>query len=504
MPSGNWTPTVLRPLRLLTLLAALLAGLCLPGCIGNQDGSSSTPPPRSVELADLIIDPAKLPYVTNEGHPFYRFQDIAQFHDYQEGMKNPWLIEGSDLERWIWVIEKRDIDLDKVTGIVRASLTDPSGQAAFGYLAVRIDPLTQSGIDAHMNYLVRQQKDRFRLYITTDIMIVLWAENYPQGFQVLAQWLEEDLGLVATPIELVTPSSDLIAHIDSAITHDFDTITYPTRCQTKADCDNSSVEHTCLKCPGGKFVFHNLTCQERPGIVSTNSDLGLCWHASATYPADGFYTGECISTMFCLIPFGSQEVPTVHVEETNRFLPLWKERLLEHSGASDAYFRNHFYVHSTFVSQEGDSEVLTVHYYFQVDWLTLLETTSTRIRTGTGSGYLAYEQIKPVMPTATATPVIPFGGDYLEDEQIKAGFSINLTHPIDHIVTREAIAASLDERCAPGMRLIEDDVRIDDRGSLILAAWTEIDRAANKCKHATVDLESGEILSCQDSVCWVD
>jgi hypothetical protein len=504
MPSKDRASTTLRSLRLLAVLIGLLATLPVPGCLGDRDGSGGTPPPRPIELTDLIIDPAKLPYVTDEGHPFYRFEDMTQFHDYQEGMENPWLIEGNDLERWIWLIEKRDIDLDKVTGIVRALLTDPGGRAAFGYLAVRLDPLTQSDIDAHMNYLVRQQKDRFRLYITSDIMIVLWAENYPEGFRVLAQWLEQDLGLVATPIELVTPSGDLIAHIDAGITHDFDTITYPTRCQTKADCDNSFVEHTCLKCPGGKFVFHNLTCQERPGIVSTSSDLGLCWHASAAYPADGFYTGECISTMFCLIPFGNQEVPTVHVEETERFLPLWKERLLEHSGASDAYFQDHFYVHSTFVSQEGDDEVLIVRYYFQVDWLTLLETTSTRIRTGTGSGYLEYEQIKPVTPTATATPAITFGGDYLEDEQIKAGFSINLTHPIDHIATREEIVASLDKHCAQGMRLIEDNVRTDDRGRLSLTAWAEIDRAANKCKTATVDLESGEVLSCQDSVCWVD
>ena len=480
MSAKKSTATTLSlTLRLVAVLVIWLAVLSLPGCVGNRDGSGSTPSPRSVALDDLIIDPAKLPYVTDEGHPLYRFEDLTQFHDFQEGMKNPWLIEGSELEKWIWLIEKRDIDLDKVTGIVRASLTDVSGQAAFGYLAVRLDPLTQSDMDAHMNYLVRQQKDRFRLYVTSDILIVLWAESYPQGLQVLAQWLEEDLGLKATPIELITPSRDLIAHIDTEITHDFDTLTYPTRCQTQADCDNRFIEHTCLKCPGGKFVFHNLTCQERPGIVSTSSDLGLCWHAGATYPADGFYTGECISTMFCLIPFGNQEVPTVHVEETRRFLPLWKERLLEHSGASDAYFQDHFYVHSTFVSQEGDNEVLTVRYFFQVDWLTLLETTSTPIRRG-------------------------MGNDYLEDEQIKAGFWLNFTHSIDHIATREEIAASLDKHCAQGMRLVEENVRMDDRGRLSLTAWAEIDLKANKCKYATVDLESGEILSCQDSVCWVD
>lgn len=181
----------------------------------------------------------------------------------------------------------------------------------------------------------------------------------------------------------------------------------------------------------------------------------------------------------CLIPFGNQEVPTGHVEETRRFLPLWKERLLEQSGASDAYFQDHFYVHSTYVSQVGDHEVLTVNYSFQVDWLTLLETTSTRIRRG-------------------------MGNDYLDDEQIKERFWLNFTHPIEHITTRKEITASLDRHCAQGMCLVEENVRFTDEGRLTLSAWAEVDVKANKCKYATVDLESGEILSCQDSACWID
>lgn len=85
-------------LRLPAVLIVLLAALPLPGCVGNGDGSGSTPPRRLIALADLIIDPAELPYVTDEGHPFCRFADLTQYHDLQEGMKNPWLIEGSELE----------------------------------------------------------------------------------------------------------------------------------------------------------------------------------------------------------------------------------------------------------------------------------------------------------------------------------------------------------------------------------------------------------------------
>jgi hypothetical protein len=53
------------------------------------------------------------------------------------------------------------------------------------------------------------------------------------------------------------------------------------------------------------------------------------------------------------------------------------------------------------------------------------------------------------------------------------------------------------------MRLVEENVRFTDEGRLTLPAWAEIDVKANKPKRAAVDLESGEILSCQDWACWV-
>jgi hypothetical protein len=474
---GTIAPKSLMLLSVAVLIV-LVSVLPLSGCSRSGDVSGDVPTPRLIALGDLIVNPADLPYVTNEGLPFYRFTDVSKYHDFQEGMKNPWLIEGSDLEKWMWLIKGRDVDLNKVTGLLSVALTDVTERTAFGYDAIRFDELSQADIDAHINYLVRQQKERFKLYITNDILIVLRTVDYPEGLRVLSRWLEGRFELRETPIELVTRSRDLVTHIDTEITHDFETLTYPPKCLAKEDCDSSFVDYTCLKCPDGKFVFHNLTCQVKPAITRTDSDQGLCWQTQNLYVSDGFYTGECISTMFCLISFEGQEVPTIHLEETRRFLPLWKEKLLEQSGASEEYYKNHFYVHSTWVVQQGDDTVFLVKYFFKVDWVTLMETTAARIREGKE-------------------------GPYLEGARIKDGFAFDLNHPIERIVARNEVQASLERSCVGGMQFDESNVRITQSDRLELEAWAELDVQANKCKRATLDLESGEILACEDWACAI-
>ena len=47
------------------------------------------------------------------------------------------------------------------------------------------------------------------------------------------------------------------------------------------------------------------------------------------------------------------------------------------------------------------------------------------------------------------------------------------------------------------------NLRLTDDGKITLEGWAEVDSEANKCKRASIDLESGEILSCQDTACRI-
>jgi hypothetical protein len=130
------------------------------------------------------------------------------------------------------------------------------------------------------------------------------------------------------------------------------------------------------------------------------------------------------------------------------------------------------------VVQQGDDTVFLVKYFFKVDWVTLMETTAARIREGKE-------------------------GPYLEGARIKDGFAFDLNHPIERIVARNEVQASLERSCVGGMQFDESNVRITQSDRLELEAWAELDVQANKCKRATLDLESGEILACEDWACAI-
>ena len=122
---------------LLVVLGVSLAVLLLAGCSRNPDVSSPIPTPKPVTLPDLIINPSNLPYTGKDGLPLYRYRDLTKLPDFHEGMQNPWLIEGSDLQKWNWQIRNRSLDLNKVTGILQVGLTDTTEKIAFSYDAIR-------------------------------------------------------------------------------------------------------------------------------------------------------------------------------------------------------------------------------------------------------------------------------------------------------------------------------------------------------------------------------
>jgi len=459
-------------------MLTLLAIIVVSGCTQNG-GPDVVINPTELSLNDLIL--------TNADLTDYQFKDLSQHPDFQEEMKNPWLIQGDNVKKWIGLIHvSKNIDINKVTGLLFVVLTDETQKNDFGYYALKYNQLSQSDIDGvveSLNYLVRQDKDRFKLFVTKDIIIVLWEDNNKEGLRYLTQLMQTKYGLTETSIEYVSKTDDLIKHIETDLTDDFNSLSYPNKCNDKPDCQTGTpMDYSCLKCPNAKFVFSK-GCQSKPGFVTSDSSQGLCTQTHMLGSGyDSFYSGECMpGTAFCLVQFEEYEVPTVYAEESIRFLPLWKEKLMEQSGTSSQYFKEHFYIHSSDVRENpnwNNRAYFSVKYYFKIDWLTITDSDQTTIRNEN-------EQ------------------NYLDDNTIKNNFEIKFNHPINQIISKNEVKNKL-KTCASGMSYDETrNLRLTEDGKITLQAWAEIDSEANKCKRASLDLESGEILSCQDTACRI-
>ena len=460
-----------RAVITLMAIASILAGC---GRLNVQSSPGAIPP--QVNLDQLIITLPELVEYGGSAFAAAHFTDPAQYPDFQPGMQNPWLLEGAEYDKWNWLAKRWQVAPDKLDGLLQVSLENAGFN--FGYVVLRFKDLSQEDVDALLNFLTRQGKQRFKLFIARDMCIILWTNDHQPSLDALASWLKAKHGVAETPIDYVGWSQDLVPHIDTTINQEFDALTYPQRCLVDADCTGAPVPQTCLKCPGGVLVFHNLTCEVPAGITQPTGEQGLCWQTQNLGVSGGFYSGECISTLFCLLPFENQEVPTIYVAETQRFLPLWKQALLEKSGITPEYYRQHYYVHSVYVTEAGGRQELLVRYDFKIDWLTLLLDSTAAIRQGEA------------------------GSPYLDDSQIKEGFLFAFTRSVEAILSEQQVEQTLAQGCMAGMRYDpQRNIRID-QDRLILEAYAEVDTAANRCKMARLDLESG-VIQCADIACAI-
>lgn len=282
-------------------------------------------------------------------------------------------------------------------------------------------------------------------------------------------------------------------HTNTNITDDFNSpniSNYPI-CNSDSDCDSSFINHSCLKCPHSKFVL-SYGCykngQSKLAFTKTSSPRGRCTQThmlgSNSYTVyDSFHGKGCMpQTVFCLVEFEGQEVPTSSVEGSLRVLPLWKQKLVEQSGISEEYFKEHFSIHSSDVNEDHQWNNHTyfnfnVKYYFTIDWLTIVDSD--------------YASIKKKNEA-----------DYLENNTIKTNIEITFNHPIEHIIPRSEVTNRLNT-CASGVDFDERNLILTDDGKVILYTRAIIDSKANRCKRANIDLESGEIVFCRDDVCAI-
>ena len=294
---------------------------------------------------------------------------------------------------------------------------------------------------------------------------------------------------------VINPTKLSIKHIETNLTDDFNSLTYPPKCSVKEDCDSSFIDNSCLKCPNAKFVFSKInSCQSKPGFAKTDSSQGLCRQTLGS-GYDSFYSGDCMgNTVFCLVEFNGQEIPTDYADESKKFLPIWKEKLIKQSGISERYFKEHFYIHSSDVTTFGSREnraYFSVRYYFRIDWLNITDYDDIGIINKNEQNNSDNDTIKNIFNINLNNPIY------------QKGNNIKFSHPINHIISKIDVKNKLNA-CASGMNYDETRSLILTRdGKITLEAWAEIDSKANKCKSATINLESGEMISCQDTPCVI-
>jgi hypothetical protein len=466
-PTSRCKRQLLQAFGLLVLSLWLLAA-CRKGDQNVRYTATPTCPPLVLE--DLILP--------EDAVPGYHYYDLTTSEYYKPGMKNPWLLQGADIQKRSNLIHGiESLNPDRLTAILMVTYTNGEMVENIGYWAMQSSQLTAEEIEAYRQHLLLQGSERFRLYISGNTMLVVWSNAASSSLAGLAQQIETRYSL--SPVSLERDNS---RPIDTSITTSYNLLQNPERCTASTTCSELSVAQSCLTCPGGKIAFSK-GCTEAPGFVQPIAEQGVCVQTHMLGSGyDSLYTGECMPfTAFCLVPFDDQEVATVSSAQTLRYLPLWKQALLQRANIPEDYFRQHFYVRSADLHTWGSDQLTTsfnVTFSFHMDWITVQSTDRVVIQ-----------------PAGSAATV--------DDAAILDKFVLTFRQPIEQAVSRDQAVNLLTTGCEAGLTFDESrDFRWQD-GRLELEASAVIDLQANHCKRARLDLETGEILECSDVACVV-
>lgn len=459
----------------------LLGIIIISGCtIIPSRGTEIVINPSDLTLEELMI--------TQSDIGSYQFVDLSVIN-----LTNPFIMRGSNITYALALLEgfTDHINKSKVNGVLITALvgTQPSGAAMgtqvngptgtqtstinFGFYAIEYNPnqLTMNDVDgviSGINALVRQQESRFRLFVATNVIIILWANSADQlnDINFLRTLMINKYGLTESSFSYIPEQEGLVNHINTDVNINVNT-TGLTTCNNDSNC-NVNEGYYCLKCPQMKLMYTR-GCVLAPGVTRLNETHGLCIQSRKEdgymygmilrSAFNSFYSGECMTSggSFCLVNFSNQEIPTQSPNETNRLLPLWKAKLINQLGLNkslgDSYWSNHVYIHSV----EFNSSFI-VRYRLIIDWVNILYDTQT-LTTGVN-------------------------GTALSDEEIINNTIIPLNHPIYDIIPESRVQSILDT-CISS--LIQSEPYLVN-GSLLIRG--------EGIRQAVVNLETGELISC--------
>jgi hypothetical protein len=417
--------------------------------------------------------------------PDYLYYDVHQNPDFKPGMANPWVVEGSEVKDWFYIpIGYQKLNMDNVTGFLSVTYTPDDPLQSVGYFVIQSTNLTPAEIETYKQYLVMQQKERYRLFIDGNQLVLAWSNTNPPALQKLADQLKSQFTLTSFPIELTKQAGNPFGTFSFDLTDDYPLVWQFNRCQQDKECDTLNVKQICQRCPNGRLVFSK-GCQEIPGITEAPPGWGLCTQEhmlGAGY--EGFFNGECMTgTVFCLIPIQGYQVPTVYPEVAHKYFPMWMEAILSAPGMNEQYYQDHFLVQfaDSYQSSLENPTFFNTGYQFVFDWIDLQQIYTVRIR------------------NAGET-------ELLDDVQVRNQFTpLTQLHTITQVLSQTQVQSILDEGCYPNMQydLVRGIGYELEQNLLWLRAYAIINENENQCKQAKINLVSGEILSCEDIACAV-
>jgi len=239
----------------------------------------------------------------------------------------------------------------------------------------------------------------------------------------------------------------------------------------------------CLVCPDAWFL--SFVKKEPIAIPAGDPSQGV-WVQTHMLGRANLKRQRALHTPIraCVLKDGSDNIVTADVDRTRALLPLWKRALRQRAGITQAYINQHICISKTEVhpSLEKNRPWFTVNYTLNVDWAEI----------------------------STADSVVFPEKRTLNPDSLAEQFSLELTHPINKIVSRST-ADQLLKTCHNSLSI--ENMRyksMDHQGRLRIVVWQKNDSAPNKKNHrhskhelryhktwrAELDLESGKIESC--------
>ena len=281
----------------------------------------------------------------------------------------------------------------------------------------------------------------------------------------------------------------------SEINDVYENIDFSQKCTTSQDCDNSFIEHSCLKCPNDKIVISQ-GCQSEPKVIIGPENGGICVQTHMLGSGYGeFKSGECIpNTAFCLMNIEDKEIPTTNTD-TKEWVAIWKEFVLNSQKISENYFNHHISVESFDTSEWMQGTSFRINYDINVDWATVKSCDHFLIQRKNETEYLTRDEVYSIPDYEGGLKNRMFLSNGCENAKKLKEFG--------KIIDKNGVGPNL-KKCHRSITWdSKKSVVLNNEGKLVVNGYGTINEDKNECKFASLDLETGELLECTDVPCFI-
>ncbi|MDD4955398.1 MAG: hypothetical protein PHP17_05120 [Candidatus Omnitrophica bacterium] len=265
------------------------------------------------------------------------------------------------------------------------------------------------------------------------------------------------------------------------------------KCSLDSDCKGvfGSIEGKCVKCPGMKMILGKR-------VFESPKDFGFCEQKHMVdinlmrHPKDEIRDGWG-STCHCLSEYEGKEFITASAD-IKQYLDIWKEFVISSQKISEGYFNKHITLIKAYESQNIYGTFFVVDYEYKVSWAKVFLCDNFIIKKKDSAKYLSKDEIYSIPA--------PDGGLKERVFLSSACDNVKRMKEINTIIAKEEAEKTLRLECFSAMK--ESEVLLTNEGKLALQGSAIVSEKDNKCKWASVDLETGKLLDCRDTACFIE